>query len=72
MQDFGIRRQIYSTDNAQHTMLGMSKALAFLPAHRIIEGFEVVVNEVRLSPNIEVAERYISYFQNQWMERELF
>jgi len=38
----------------------------------IIEGFEVMVYEARLSPNIEVAERYITYFRNQWMERELF
>jgi len=53
-------------------MLRMSKALALLPADRIIEGFEVVVSEARRSPNIEIAERYISYFQNQWMERELF
>jgi len=50
----------------------MSKALALLPANLIVEGFEEVVNEARLSPNTEVAERYITYFRNQWMERELF
>jgi len=49
----------------------MSKALALLPVNRIAEGFEVICNEGRLSPNIEIAERYLSYFQNQWMEREL-
>jgi len=35
----------------------MSKALALLPANLIVEDFEEVVNEARLSPNIEVAER---------------
>lgn len=53
-------------------MLRMSKALALLPANRIDEGFEAVANEARLSPNSEVAERYVTYFKNQWMERELF
>ncbi|XP_060875435.1 uncharacterized protein LOC132948802 [Metopolophium dirhodum] len=46
-------------------MLRMSKALTLLPADRIIEGFEVVVSEARLFPNIEIAERYISYFQKK-------
>lgn len=53
-------------------MFRMSKALVLLPAEKIGEGFEVVVQEARLSQNVEVAERYISYFRNQWMERELF
>ncbi|CAI6362043.1 unnamed protein product [Macrosiphum euphorbiae] len=68
-KDFGIRRQVYRTDNALHTMLRMSKALSLLPAEKIAEGFEVVVQEARHSQNVEVAERYISYFRNQWMER---
>jgi len=34
----------------------MSKALARLPANKIVEGFEVVVNESKLSPNIEDAD----------------
>ena len=53
-------------------MLRMSKGLALLPANMIIEGFEAVVNEARRSQNSDVAERYITYFRNQWMERELF
>jgi len=50
----------------------MSKGLALLPPEKIVEGFEVMVNQARLSPNTEIAERYITYFRNQWMERESF
>jgi len=53
-------------------MLRMPKALALLPAEKIAERFEVVVQKARHSQNVEVAERYISYFKNQWMERKLF
>uniref|UniRef100_A0A2S2PHG1 Uncharacterized protein n=1 Tax=Schizaphis graminum TaxID=13262 RepID=A0A2S2PHG1_SCHGA len=52
-----------------HTMFRMSKALALLPANKVIEGFEELVRQSRLSLNVEVAERYILYFRNQWMER---
>jgi len=71
MQKTLAYEDMYS-DNALHTMFRMSKALALLPADKIIEGFEVVVSEARLSPNIEIAEKYILYFKNKWMERELF
>lgn len=54
----------YRDDIALRTIFSTSKV------NRMTEGFQVILMKSKLSSNIEVAQRYMTYFRNQWMERK--
>lgn len=71
VREFGMRRHIYRADIPMQKMFRMSKAIALLPPNRAAEGFEVIKHQSTLSPNREIVDRFVYYFQTQWMERKL-
>lgn len=67
-----MRRQEYQNDTYLKKMYNMSKALALLPIHHIDEGFNKIKEQSLRSPNTNIAQRYMNYYEHQWMQSKFY